>query len=109
MAAQEAQQEAEQEAPQQEAEQEAPQPGIGGETDPEAETGDPMGEGDVAGGSSSARRFRYYSCIVLFDFFSVYPNISSKFNWICLCRYRKCNSIRPRPAERTLIKPRGEW
>jgi len=30
----------------------------------EAPQEDPMGEGDVAGGSSSVRRFRYYLCIV---------------------------------------------
>lgn len=26
-----------------------------------------------------------------------------------MLRFRKCNTVRPRPAERTLIKPLGEW
>ncbi|WVZ77517.1 hypothetical protein U9M48_025375 [Paspalum notatum var. saurae] len=55
-------------AAQEEAEEQAPQE-------------DPMGEGDVAGGSSFVRRFRF----------------------------RSSNSVPKRPAERMLIKSRGEW
>ncbi|WVZ97968.1 hypothetical protein U9M48_043463 [Paspalum notatum var. saurae] len=67
---------------QEEAEQEAAQEEAEQEApQEEAETGDPMREGVVAGGSSAVTRFRF----------------------------RKCNSVRPRPAERVLIKPRGEW
>ncbi|WVZ53413.1 hypothetical protein U9M48_004359, partial [Paspalum notatum var. saurae] len=72
-----AQEKAEEQAPQEQAEEEAPQEEVEEEAPPE----DPMGEGDVAGGSSSVRQFRF----------------------------RSCNSVPKRPAERMLIRPRGEW
>ena len=41
----------------------------------------------------------------------IYLFSSSKLNFICLCRFRKCNAIPPRPAEedKVLIRQRGEW
>ncbi|WVZ58517.1 hypothetical protein U9M48_008788 [Paspalum notatum var. saurae] len=51
------------------------------EAEEEAAQEDPMGESDVVGGSSSVRRFRF----------------------------RSCNSVPKRPAERMLIRPHREW